>query len=151
MNALVRNKSWWYIACDRCKELQNLMALHIHAAMQTSHLHRRSQDIGFVFLHLAGDHLQVLRKLRLELVFFGPVVEELIGSPVEALIAAGPSADSPLSSKLSRIYGKHEDQRVSWSTAAEDNRVSSGCHSWSSLASALISFPPPIDLLPHSA
>ena len=52
----------------------------------------------------------------LQLVFFGSIAEEIIGCPVDALIAANKGMGVFLPTKITALYGRHYDLRISVSS-----------------------------------
>ncbi|KAK3136357.1 hypothetical protein QOZ80_5BG0432570 [Eleusine coracana subsp. coracana] len=108
------NQSWWYHACDSCRKTiqQQGSAYRCTGVQCTSTVGspRYRLPVMVVDPDLPPTTSNVP---SVEVVFFGPTTEEIIGAPVDTLIASSSGVGAFLPTKITALYGKVYELRVS--------------------------------------
>ncbi|XP_062183403.1 replication protein A 70 kDa DNA-binding subunit B-like isoform X6 [Phragmites australis] len=119
MKNLLRNQSWWYLACRRCNK-----TIQAHGnRYKCTGIKCPSTDgePRYRLAVIATDPATPINDPNppsIELVFFGPLAEEIIGIPVDALIASSGGVEGFVPPHITRLYGREFRLRISVSPGA---------------------------------
>ncbi|KAG2546392.1 hypothetical protein PVAP13_9KG030199 [Panicum virgatum] len=114
---VVPNQSWWYYACDECNK-----TLQPHGDKYKCTGPKCFGTIGGPRYRLSiiatdpNPPAEQQSERTIQLVFFGSTAQEIIGTPVDTLIATNQGVGMFLPRKITTLYEKKYDLRVSVSS-----------------------------------
>ncbi|XP_066308314.1 replication protein A 70 kDa DNA-binding subunit D-like [Miscanthus floridulus] len=111
---VLTDTSWWYLACQVCnktlKQESGATRCTGRGCSGTSGGPRYRLSIVAVDPAASAN---TNATPTIELVFFGPIAEEIIGMPVDALIALDGPSNAFLPTRITALYGRQFELRVS--------------------------------------
>ncbi|KAL6902302.1 hypothetical protein ACP4OV_005178 [Aristida adscensionis] len=113
IKGIIRNQSWWYITCDRCRKTyvpygDTYKCTGPHC---TSVVARPRYRLNVTVCD--PDASLHDEDKTIQLVLFGPIAEEIIGVPIDQLLGSIDQTGGFLPPQLTRVYGKQYRLRVS--------------------------------------
>ncbi|XP_039820202.1 uncharacterized protein LOC120682390 isoform X1 [Panicum virgatum] len=113
---IVPNQSWWYLACEKCnRTLQPHGEKYKCVGPTCSGTGGPRYSLPIIATDLVAPREQQNER-TIQLVFFGSIAQEIIDTPVGTLIAANEGVGIFLPTKITAIYGKQYELRVSISS-----------------------------------
>ncbi|KAL6897248.1 hypothetical protein ACP4OV_006944 [Aristida adscensionis] len=118
IKTVIKTHSWWYTACDKCKKSAKPQGTGYKCTAYNCDGTSAKPRYCLALLAVDPAPPPNEEEKSIELVFFGPLAEEIIGAPPTALIAYSGGADGFIPPPIIRLYGRQYEVRLSVSPSS---------------------------------